>query len=95
MRPVVGTLAETRTAIAMMRLLVPENAEGVENARAALRAAVQDQGVRMETVALLLGIYAVIRSQSVGFDIDFWASIAIAAAEDWEHEPTPQGGDAA
>lgn len=86
MRPVVGTLAETRTAIAMMRHLAQDNAEGVENATAALRAAVQDQGVRVEKVAVLLGIYAVIRSQSIGLDVDFWASVAIAAAEDWEHE---------
>lgn len=82
----IGTLAETRTAIAMVRHLANETNQGVVDAAHTLRGAPDDQGVRVEKVALVLAQLAMARTKASHIDVELWASIAMPAAEDWEHE---------
>lgn len=82
-----GTLAEIRTAIALVRHVNRADDDlAIGDALAALSTAEEDQGVSVKKVAVLLAHHVAIRCRASGIDPDLWASIAISAAEDWEHE---------
>jgi len=85
-QPPVGTHAEIRTAIALVRHMSRETNTATSDALAALQAAADDQGVRPEKVAIICARYAANHMQAGGIPVDFWASIALPASEDWEHE---------
>lgn len=82
-----GTLAEIRTAIALVRHANrAEDDIAIGDALASLSASEEDEGVSVKKVAVLLARHVAIRCKASGIDPDLWASIAISAAEDWEHE---------
>lgn len=81
-----GTLAEIRTSIALVRHVNRDGDLALGDALAALSVAEEDQGVSAKKVAVLIARYYAVQCKASGIDPDLWASIAISAAEDWEHE---------